>query len=837
MTRKTCPHCLLITTMYGDIKRHIEICKVNQPYVINKLQCRLCMKKFKAQGNLYGHFRKKHPEVGQNVGLTQCPICSNYVPELSPHVKVCQKAFKFANLKKLRCEICQKTFHQQRILYRHIDLHLQSKEGPKIFITRHKKFFTKTGQEYTKIDDCTYQCSKCDISVTNQDAMINHLEFKKSIATNIIFGPNKIFTRIGDVYHCFHCDLSCQCKGSFIDHLKIKHNKILKDGEETASDQKENLGSIDCKANKEPSQVDNVNPERASKLPKAKNLPSKSGKSHNRPIVLIRQKSGKKSGKKRGCHICSYCSKPYEIKIFERHEELCKVLHPFIVKSNECGLCFKKLKNRKLLTLHFLNVHPELIKNAGNLHQCSLCLIHISIDSKDEHIKSCKKLINFANMKTFSCKLCEKKCLNPIDLYAHIKEYHLGYVENPVIILAYSKREDQEDHDSVQDERKMYSKINDHYQCLLCSDSVIILKETLIEHLKLSHKKVLRDDIEQENAGPKDESIIGHKNVESGELSISMISPDVKKEIIKESEFESQIKIINESLIEVNEEILSLEIIEEPEEKTQMDMMVEILTKSNETKNGEKLHQCSICLNHFSIDSKDEHMKSCKKLINFANMKTFSCKVCQKKCTNSIHLYTHIKRYHWGYVENPVFSLAYSKRGDQEERNFVPNERKLYSKIGDHYLCLMCSNSVILLKETLIEHLKLRHKKVLSDDIEEENAGPKDESIIEHRNVEPAQLSMETESMNSPEVKKEIIEDCEVENQMKMIGESLIEVKEEIKQEFEGETQMDISDKIETKPNETVMGIFKCQLCTEVYASMQDIKMHIQSLHKIFITQ
>ena len=173
-----------------------------------------------------------------------------------------------------------------------------------------------------------------------------------------------------------------------------------------------------------------------------KNLPSKSGKSHKWPISPRR------------CYVCSYCSKPYEIKIFERHEELCKVFFPYTMKKHKCGLCFKKTKSRSLLFEHFNHAHPELINNAGIWHQCSLCLNHFSIDSKAEHIETCKKLINFANMKTFSCRVCQKKCMNSIHLYTHIKGKHLEYVENPVLSLAFSKRGDLEEQNFVPNERK-----------------------------------------------------------------------------------------------------------------------------------------------------------------------------------------------------------------------------------------------------------------------------------------------------------------------------------------------------------------------------------------------
>ena len=296
--------------------------------------------------------------------------------------------------------------------------------------------------------------------------------------------------------------------------------------------------------------------------------------------IALRSK-GKSNGK---YFICPHCSKPKQTANFERHEELCKLLLPYIIKQKQCGICLKKTKNRTFLFRHFQSSHPELTKNAG--HQCPLCMNHYS---NDEHLKLCKKLIHFANIKDFSCKVCQRKCLNRGQLYTHIKHYHMKDVENHVLSLIQNK---------LSKERKLYSKISDYYQCLMCNYS-FTSKYALIEHIISLHDKVLNDDIEQGNIRPRDESIVEYNNAKSGELpmeNVSMISPEVKKEIIEEiieeSKVESQMEIF-ESQMEVKEEIK-----QEYEAENQIDIIHKTETKSMET----GFFKCQICPKAFSSE-------------------------------------------------------------------------------------------------------------------------------------------------------------------------------------------------------------------------------------------
>ena len=116
MNHEECPHCFM-TLQQKSLEKHEKICKLNQPYVINKTQCSLCMKKYETISLLYIHFRRNHPEVGQNVGQSQCPVCQNYFTSVfQQHLSLCQRAFEFANLQEMKCKICQMKYSEQNNL-------------------------------------------------------------------------------------------------------------------------------------------------------------------------------------------------------------------------------------------------------------------------------------------------------------------------------------------------------------------------------------------------------------------------------------------------------------------------------------------------------------------------------------------------------------------------------------------------------------------------------------------------------------------------------------------------------------------------------------------------
>ena len=97
----------------------------------------------------------------------------------------------------------------------------------------------------------------------------------------------------------------------------------------------------------------------------------------------------------------------------------------------------------------------------------------------------------------------------------------------------------------------------------------------------------------------------------------------------------------------------------------------------------------------------------------------------------------------------------------------------------------------------------------------------------------------EFENVESFHVDKEKKQEPEVENLMEIIDETKKKSNEMIigeeNHEPEIENQMEIINetKNQSNANGIVLGTFKCQLCSEVFASMQEIELHIQVFHKI----
>ena len=835
MSHQKCPYCFNMFRMEA-IQRHQEICKVLLPHVINKTQCGKCLKKLKNLSALYCHFRIKHPEIVENVLTEQCSVCMHYVPSSrnTVHLRVCKKVIEFANLQDYSCKICQQSLIDQRNLYRHIENHLRKIEQPsKSMNTRQKKFVTSIGQNYTKIGE-SFQCSKCSVSLDSQDAMIGHLKLQKEVLRNTAKSNKEEKIIINAV----NTGLSSEAVN------------VLKE-------------SVSQSENSEAKQIENW----------------------EATAVNCKTDWTKVKGTK-SMHSCSSCFKKFPSWTIKKHEHVCKIVQPLIVNENQCRLCWKRCDNG--LFTHFHINHPELV-NITKKEQCPICSNHFSVQTFNErvgigHLNLCRRVFNFANLENLSCKICQNQYDFQAKLYSHIHRKHPEEVDE--YILSQEKPEKMIAVDKKSGIETFYTKLSDRYHCFKCNISCKC-KGTFTDHLKIDHNKRLQNDLtfdeEEDDSSNEDENLVmfftkDHKNIELPSEIVTVNNPQAENEenlepmekvneksdsyLEKSKKLKNLDKFANKDKISksyinnikaqktlskvakiksklAKEERLcqerkpkkklftqgkarkgktfisvcvhclephSLQNIEKHEEickiiqpyiinKNQCNICLKKLKKKGWLINHFRMAhpevaqnlgktKCPVCFNHFSIYKQDSHERSCKKYHRFAHLHNFSCKFCGNAYKSQCKVYSHIEQNHLQEVENHVSSQKY------------------------------------LLKE----HVKNPNLFL------KENISPSNEMYVE---------CPEFENVESFHVDKEKKQEPEVENLMEIIDETKKKSNEMIigeeNHEPEIENQMEIINetKNQSNANGIVLGTFKCQLCSEVFASMQEIELHIEVFHKI----
>ena len=842
-----CPYCFNMMRM-ESIKRHKEICIVLQPYVINKTQCGKCLKTFQNQGALYGHFRKKHPEVGENAGMEQCSVCLHYVSVYTcntEHLRVCKKVIEFANLQDYSCKICQQSLIDQKNLYLHIENHLTKIELPS---KRHKKFV----QNYTQVGE-SFQCSKCSVTCDSQDVMIDHLKLQKEVLRK----TNQSNIEDNFVINAANSGLSTEA----VNALK----ESVSQSENFESEPHWEATAVNC-------------PTDWKKIKTPKTL-----------------------------HFCPYCSKKFPSWSIKKHKQICQIVQPLIVNENQCRLCWKKCKNG--LHTHFNLFHPELIKNADK-EQCPICSNYFPLEifknnRQTDHLSSCRRVINFADLENFSCKICHSKYDQQGKLYTHIQRKHSEVVEKYALSQENSVKGNFKDKNLGIE--LFYKRLSDRYHCFKCNISCKC-KGTFIDHLKIDHNTKLREDltIEQEDLLNEDENLVlfytkDHKNNElpseiitvnnlqveteeniepsekineksdfslekskklkdldkfakndndktNAEMRLSNVAK-IKIKLSKEESFyairKPKKKYFTQGKVARGKKCMSVCVhclephsnlnIEKHEEvckaikpyiinKNQCRLCLKTLKKKgllfNRVNHFRMAHpdvaqnlgkaQCQICFHYISIYRQDTHERSCKKYYNFANLENFSCKLCGSPCKSQGQVYCHIEQNHFKEVENNISYQECSKKG--HEKDFIQIRKEKVTPFNE-----------IFVECPEVENIE-------SFPVEKEmNQEPEVENQME--------ITYKPKTKSNVMIIGEKNHQAEVENQMKTITETKTKSNKMITGEKNHgpvvENQMEMIEETKIKSNGIVLGSFKCQLCSEVFVSMQDVEKHIQVFHKI----
>ena len=844
MANEKCPYCTStlshLSLTWRSLEDHIQVCKLIQPYVINKNQCSLCLRMFKAQTRLYNHFRMRHPEIGDNVGqdrivhhkLFQCP----------------------------KCDIAFKTQDD-------VKGHLMFEKDTKVVISIDKN----PGREllYTRVGRAgnVYHCLKCKISSNCKGSFLDHLKIQHNkefneedmIKDNKAFkGPPEILTPVKalnktdqrsleeyDITNDFNAKQSrefCDSKG--MDNLKNQsHVKSLKHA---------HVKSLQVE--KEPGKMSDL----MFKCPVCLNYISMNATDH---LTSCKKFSNFAELKDLSCKICG---RNYETRgpLFHhiglshcfQIDKYLKVYQDHFKKNEGQGSDFENhIENLEVIKRQPI-MKKLIVIQPKALVKCPVCFNSVSIDD-EEHLNACKLFSNFADIPNLTCKVCQMDFKFQNFLFRHIRVNHYQLVKKYTLDQEKLKKDDpRKSPPQVSKDIKACVGYDEQHRfpnriCKPCGpkqqcphslseiENQGEIKSALLEKENIKPENADELEIVFETKIKPNEMEVGNAikfQFESADESYSL--PQVGADTDSQSEIDNRLSnesdLIFDELLVKSSDVNSLQV-----EKD--------WNKGSEGETDVKI--CSICLINVSIDD-EEHENTCKILNNFANLENFTCKACQSEFESQTTLYNHIRGDHFQQLQNyalyqkcrkkddtlPQVNKNIKARAGYDERRWFPNRRYGPRGAKQHPYLQFEIEKQEEMKRVRISQEKEQIKQECEDEMEIVYETKTKPNEIKAGNTIKSPFESADESYSLSEVREDINLQSEIENQVEIESFNNLLAKKEIKNEFEDE--MDVVYETKPKPNVVEVGIFKCQLCHEVYASMYAVQLHIQLFHNIYNT-
>ena len=194
-----CKHCSSQYETFGQWNQHLQVHRIERPYVCNK-----CGKRFKFLHNL----KTSHLPCLSDSTELKCPKCNEVfikAAQLRIHMKLCQ------NERAVKCLVCQRLFQHQGQLDKHMRSHTREKP---------------------------YQCPQCDKCFSFRLGLTNHLLCHSGVkpyicdvcgkafaAETFLRNHSKIHTT-DRPYKCSECDMSFSCARFLRIHKARAHTAV-----------------------------------------------------------------------------------------------------------------------------------------------------------------------------------------------------------------------------------------------------------------------------------------------------------------------------------------------------------------------------------------------------------------------------------------------------------------------------------------------------------------------------------------------------------------------------------------------------------------------------------